>query len=352
MTPSKRPDELSLRYQEACAQDSRRPSERVRAAVHAHAAMVIGAKQTDLSRATIQKPTAANQTHWRLSLLASIALLGLTGLLVLQFDRGTPEEQDLVLGRPGTNTEPTPTATAPQPQSPAAKPAADADSESAREVTRVPRAVPAPKARPTRPEMPATAPARSDPALAVRREAIPPSSSSLPSPATEPVPVAETLSAQLADAAAAGPANIGAMAKGGVGATSEKSTLRAAKGIPEPVAIVAPQQRLDKGEQPLPAPRMESPGVMDLTRALHASARAGEVAQIERLLKQGALINAPDAAGRTPLMIATRNGHAALVARLLALGANPALTDQDGLTALQHARQLGQQQIAGLLDGL
>jgi ankyrin repeat protein len=321
MTESRLHDELSLRYHEACAQDRRRPSDRVRAAVHAHAAMVISAQENNSANAVIQKAPAANQMRWRLSLLASIALLGLTSLLVLQFDRGTPEEQEQGLDRPSASLSPTPTATAPQPQSPAAKPAME--SESAKEVSLKPRAIPTRKAKPNQSER----------------------------PTPEPALVAATTSSQLADAANAGPSAIGSVEPGGTAAASATSALRAAKTALAPVAAATPRQGPKRSEQAAQVTEKASPNATDLTVALHASARAGEVPQIERLLKQGALINAPDAAGRTPLILAAMNGHAALVERLLTLGANPALTDRDGLTALQHARQLGYQQIADLLGG-
>ncbi|WP_309681567.1 ankyrin repeat domain-containing protein, partial [Polaromonas sp.] len=88
----------------------------------------------------------------------------------------------------------------------------------------------------------------------------------------------------------------------------------------------------------------------DGVAALHAAARSGNLAQLQRLLAQGAPLNAPDDSGKTALMLAVINGHAAMVQRLLALGANPALTDRDGLTALQHARRLGRDQIAALIE--
>ncbi len=332
MTATKPPDELSLRYQEACAQDSRRPGERVRAAVHAHAAMVSSAKQTSFTRSSIRQPMAANQPHWKLSWLASVALLGLTGLLVLQFDRGTPEEQERVLGRSSTRAQLAPTATSSQPPAPAVRPAAGTVGESAKALTRTPRAVPAPKVNLARTERPPQMPDESDPARTATRESSGAPSSHLPSPTAEAMPAVASLSAQLADAAAVNPAHRGAVEKGGAAAGSARSALRAAK--PVPAAL---------------APGKDSPGVADLTLALHASARAGVVVQVEHLLKQGAMINAPDNSGRTALILAALNGHTDAVARLLALGANPALADHDGMTALQHAQRLGYGQIASLL---
>ena len=41
---------------------------------------------------------AANDGQWRLRALGSLAVLGLVGLLALQFDRGTPEEREAAFG--------------------------------------------------------------------------------------------------------------------------------------------------------------------------------------------------------------------------------------------------------------
>jgi ankyrin repeat protein len=92
----------------------------------------------------------------------------------------------------------------------------------------------------------------------------------------------------------------------------------------------------------------------DPKAALQQAARSGSIAQLERLLAQGApiqsVLNTPDDAGRTPLVIAVINGHAAMVQRLLALGANPALLDRNGINALQHAQQRGRADIAALIE--
>lgn len=93
---------------------------------------------------------------------------------------------------------------------------------------------------------------------------------------------------------------------------------------------------------------------VDAKTALQQAARSGSIAQLERLLAPGvplqSVLNAPDDAGKTPLVLAVINGHAAMVQRLLALGANPALVDQSGINALQHARQRGRADIAALIE--
>ncbi len=87
-----------------------------------------------------------------------------------------------------------------------------------------------------------------------------------------------------------------------------------------------------------------------LATALHEAARTGRLTELERLLRLGARINAPDEAGRTALMLAVIHGHKATVQRLLAAGANAALTDRDGQDALGHARRLGQEDMVRMIE--
>ena len=77
-------DELTQRYREASAQDARRPGAHVRDAVRAHAQMVIAAGKSSTATKNAPKAPAANQSRWKISALAGLALAGLTGLLVLQ----------------------------------------------------------------------------------------------------------------------------------------------------------------------------------------------------------------------------------------------------------------------------
>lgn len=304
-------DELIRRYGEASAQDMRRPSPQVREAVRAHAAMITAAK----AAGPAPSPTAAaNQSRWKLSLLASIALAGLTGLLVLQFDRDTPEEQQAASGQRSPSAGAAPPARAhapaavqalPSPAAPSTPPArspADAVKPSS-EVS----------ARPAAPVAPATRPPAVAPDASARDHAGG-QAAPLPFP-TAPAPAAD------ATARSAAPAQ-----------RQEKAQAQ------ESFVLQAPQAGLEPG----------SPA-MAMAIALHEAARTGRITQLNSLLRQGAPLNAPDSAGRTPLMLAVIHGQTAVVQRLLAAGANPALLDREGRNALQHAQRLGLDQIASLI---
>ena len=298
MTEPRQEDELTQRYLEASAQDARRPASRVRKAVRAHAENVIASTLDDAARPPDTRAPAANQSHWKISLLASIALAGITGLLLLQFDRGTPEEKELVFGRQDASPAP------PLPESPPAK---------------------------IEPGAKETSPAA--PARAARK-------TSAASPAT-PKPAPAQAPARRADAAPAGESS-GSLAPAAV------PTLRAA---PAAAARGPAAQQNDNNLAPAaPQARAKAAASRDLDVAVREAARTGNTAQLERLVAQGAPVNAPDEAGRTALMLAVMNNHAATVQRLLALGANAAVRDREGFTALQHARRLGLDGIAALLE--
>ena len=101
-------DRLLRRYHEANALDDARPGPALREAVLAHARSVAAA-QKDGASSKGRQP-ASNDPSWTLRALGSLAVLGLVGLLVLQFDRGSPEEREAAFGAP-----PAPAAVRPAP---------------------------------------------------------------------------------------------------------------------------------------------------------------------------------------------------------------------------------------------
>jgi len=343
-------DDLIARYREASAQDTRRPAGPVREAVLAHARMVNAPSYRQAAGYDAGKAAPANQSRWKLSLLASVALAALSGLLVLQFDRGTPEAQDAAYGQrsaPAGTVPPSPAA-APAEVQPPTPPAAA-----------VPSFAPAPPAKPQagspQPVPPGTAQADADAdAGTTRGEASGRRASAAPL-APGPVPgasVREPAREQAAPLAfPAAPAPVRSMAPPAPAAAAapgaaDAASLRSAAPVQkqerqegqESLALQTPRARLEPGS---PAAAM--------AMALHESARTGRITQLVSLLRQGAPINAPDAAGRTPLALAVIHGQTAVVQRLLAAGANTALVDRDGLNALQHAQRLGLGQIASLI---
>ncbi|MFN7855134.1 MAG: hypothetical protein ACK5OA_00870, partial [Acidovorax sp.] len=143
-------DELVRRYHEASEQEDARPGAHVRDAVRAHAQMLAGAAAQAPTPAVpmphAPSRTAANQPRWKISALATVAVIGLTGLLMLQFERGTPEEKEIAYGQRRTpmaapaavapaarTTEQGSEPTAPAPEPDAARATADA---TARETAR------------------------------------------------------------------------------------------------------------------------------------------------------------------------------------------------------------------------
>jgi ankyrin repeat protein len=80
-----------------------------------------------------------------------------------------------------------------------------------------------------------------------------------------------------------------------------------------------------------------SPGEIAAYQGLHAAGQRGDVAQIARLLKAGAAVDATDGAGRTPLHVATFARQGAAVRALIEAGANHGKLEQGRYDAVTIA---------------
>lgn len=279
-------DELLRRYREASEQESARPSAQVRSAVRAHAQRL--AATTAAVPATTR--AAANEARWKMSALATVAVVGLVGLLMLQFERETLEEQGIAMGQRPAEV---PAPAAEQPPTPAPE---------SRTTRSAPAALPAPL--PDNARAPAHPPATPPAAHSTLAKAIAEPSVPRPPPSTSAAPFL----------------------------------------LPQPHAHMA--KRSAAQDSVMAEIRLGTP----LPHALHEAARAGSTLQVESIIRQGTPVDTPDSEGRTALMLAAMNGHAATVGKLLALGASTTLVGGDGLSAAQLARQMGHLQLADQID--
>ena len=275
-------DELLERYADAVAQDPRRPSDRVRNAVRAHAQMLrdqAAAVQRVEAAASTPRP-AANLPQWTLSMVASLVVIGLAGLLYVQVDRGAPDDREMALGVPAPATagpariqEPAAAQTAkPQPTAPA-----NAADNAALKATQ-----PGKRAQPPNESAEAVADAtstKSGPDFAV------------PAPA----PAAKAMT-------------------------------------PPPLSAMRSAGRLTN--------------TTAANQAFLAAVQTGQTDTVQQLLAQGMPVNARFDNGNTALMLAVIHRQEELVKLLLSQGADTSLVNQQGMTAVQIANQMGFADIA------
>jgi hypothetical protein len=339
-------DRLLRRYEEANALDDARPGPALREAVLAHARSVAASRRVE-APASGRAP-ASNAHSWTLRALGSLAVLGLVGLLMLQFDRGSPEEREAAFGGPSAPLASPPPTASERGGQPAT--GAIANGSSAADTSRP--AAPAAPAKPVPPPSPqesadqealTTAPAavpEPPPAPAVRPA--PPMAAPAPAPmATDNATrqAAETPAAPAAAASpeAAAPAAMARTTPGGPGAG------RNAASTPDS----GPDHKASRLRREAPA--SDRAGAAPSLPPLLAAALQGDVEAVRRLLAAGADANARDEKGRTALMLAAGRGDAALIRLLLDAGADAQRRDSEGLSAADHATQIGHTAVLPLL---
>lgn len=275
-------DQLLERYADAVAQDPRRPSDRVRNAVRAHAQMLrdqAAAVQRVEAAASTPRP-AANLPQWKLSMVASLVVVGLAGLLYVQVDRGAHEDREMALGVPAPAT---------------------ADPARIQE----PAAAQTAKPRPT-------APSNAADNAALK--------------ATQPGKRAQ-------------PPNESAEAV--ADATSTKSGPDFAVPAPAPAAKAMTPPPLSAMRS---AGRLTNTTAAN--QAFLAAVQTGQTDTVQQLLAQGMPVNARFDNGNTALMLAVIHRQEELVKLLLSQGADTSLVNQQGMTAVQIANQMGFADIA------
>jgi hypothetical protein len=345
-------DALLQRYREANELDTARPSDTLRENVLAHAR-----HQLDTTAAPSQPtPAAANDPQWKLRALGSLAVVGLIGLLVMQFDRGTPEEQELALGNPRQRNE------VPAELSEPKKPAASEDAAAAvNPVSPETAQPPAAKQAAPRPSPPAPAPARPAPQAAQERHgtAKAPAASS---------PKEEQASSQSGTSADAAPARRAQAQKVPPASSAPAAAERAAPDAfsqrtqpagetadaPQAPALAPPSPaspssapEIDRNEdlrERVPHGRALGSGAISSAQRsppLHNAVASGQKDKVQQLLAQGVDINARNAQGRTALMLAAMGSDSSLIEMLMKAGADPDLRDPAGLRASDFAQQAG-----------
>jgi hypothetical protein len=306
-------DELLERYAEAAAQDPRRPSERVRHAARAHAQMLRDqASETKRAEDSAPTRTAANQPRWTISLVASLAVVGLAGLLYVQIDRGEPQDSEIALGAPSPSAIPAPTS---------------------------PTALSAPPAQNAAPALAKAAPPRVY--STVPTEAA-------PHTAKQTHMAAEQIAS--ADAAVRETTNE-ARAESAVRAATAQMRAPATPAATAPAKLAAAPAAVAAAPAMADISRSRQAMVVDTAAAqLLQAARGGQVETVQKLLAQGVAINTRDDKGNTALILAVTYRQPNVVRILLDRGADPALVNNEGMTALRLASLMEMPEMVQLLQ--
>lgn len=318
------PDALLQRYQEANALDPARPGPALREAVLAHA-------KAHTHPATPPMPAlpphAANDAVWRWRALGSLAMVGLVGLLVMQFEQGSEEERSVALGTAPAPREAPLAAASPAAVAQANESAAAPAAATAPQAHQAPSAVATPPAQALAPGAPAPAPKvsssaeKAQTAIAPMRPALPAAVAEAPSaPATAPV-------------AAAPPASMAA-------SPVAQEALADAQASGNAAPSAAPERALARAKSETAPPPSAAPMAAPLP-PLHAAVARGDLLAVQQALAQGAAVDGRDAQGRTALMRAVQGNGAEVIKALLKAGADPQAVDNEGLQAKDWAMRSG-----------
>jgi hypothetical protein len=317
-----RDEELLARYRRA-SKDAPGPSDAARAAILAESRRVADelAKQAPGQPLDVSRP-AANDSRWKITAFgtAGAALLA-TLLFAPRYWENAPPAQ-------------VSTAPPPAPVSAAIHPQAKDEVPKLEEVK--------PYAAPSY-----AAPARQSPSESDLQETIvtgakrrTAKSNAAPSP--NPGAPAPTLLPRVAQNYAPGSPSAPPSASNFIVAPPAPA---AARRLPELSAQAAVGSVLPK-----PADRATAAASALKPATLQSAVAQGDLTQTATLLDQGAVIDARDEAGRTPLMLAVTEDRVEIVRLLLARGADPNAADNGGHTPLQQATKRNLQDVAALLQ--
>ena len=317
------PDELIDSYRAAQKlQNNAGPSELMRRRILAHAAQLANNKPSEDAAITPENTIdliakeaintlAANDSQWIIRALASVAVFGIAGLLMLQFNKDAPDEFEL--------TAKPPLAAEIQAQTPAVPAAPAAPAAPTVAIAAPAAAKPAPKLD----SQLAKNAKKSDALSRNELEAAAPKSEAMSERAAEvaPPPTASDPAAAVASAPAAAPATA--------------------------LTTMADSAKLSR-----PAPIATRSAVKETTNAntkLFSAIQSKDAAALKLALDSGDDKNAKNFAGTSALSLCVQNEQPNLVRLLIATGADVNAVDAQGVSPLRHARNRGFTDIVNLL---
>jgi Ankyrin repeats (3 copies) len=347
-------EELLARYRRASDTDAAAPSESVRSAILAESRRVAEQLAKKQHPFDVSRP-AANDARWKITAFGTVGAALLAALLIV------PRYWE---SQRATQVSSVPAA------APAAKSASSnvtvpaAETASSDAAAPAPATVPPPKLEEVKPyaALSNAAPARQSPSESLQEIVVtqaerkasrataeesrrysapapsnPPSIAQNYAPAPAQPPVANSLASPIVPMPPSEP---------------QVATSRAplAASAPPAAAPAYSARGTQGGTLSMSADRAARPRSVPTPARLQSAAGLGDLTQAALLLDQGVAVDARDADGRTPLMLAVAQGRLEVVRLLLARGADPNAADKSGRTPLQQARAGNLRDVAALLE--